>query len=75
MILPSHKAWNKKVSTIVREIIGGVSAVSAVIGIITFVQRQNRPTESIQANRRMTVTPFDADVPEATWDTGIMTEQ
>ena len=58
-----------------RGIIGGVSAVSAVIRIITFVQQQNRPTESIQANRRMTVISFDADVPEATWDTGIMTEQ
>jgi len=86
--LPSHGTRNKKVGKIVGGIIGGVAAIFAVIGIVTFVQRQrrkskwNRPrsifsssTDSIQAGLGMTVTPFDSNFPEATQETGMTTEQ
>ncbi len=81
--LSSHGTRNK-VGAIVGGIIGGAAAICAVIGIVTFVQRQhrrkskwNRPrsifssTDSIQAG---VVTPFYPDFPESTQDTGITTE-
>ena len=79
--MPSHGTRNK-VGEIVGGIIGSFAAIFAVIGIVTFVQRQrrwkskwNRPrsifsTDSIQAGPGMIVTPFDPNYPE-----GITTEQ
>jgi hypothetical protein len=79
----------RNIGAIVGCIIGGAGAVFAVIGIVTFVQRQrgrkprwSRPksilgllTDSIQAAPRMMVTHFDPNVPEATPNSGITTEQ
>lgn len=80
---------SKKVGAIVGSIIGGITAIFAVIGIVVFARRQRRwnpkrnrlrsilyfSTDSIQAGRRMIVTPFDPNLPEATHDTGITTQQ
>ncbi|KAF8497613.1 hypothetical protein F5888DRAFT_1699443, partial [Russula emetica] len=84
---PSHRTRNKNVGAIVGGIIGGVAAIFAVIGIVSYVQRQRRrkpkpnrpepivsfPTDSIQANPRITVT--HPNFSEATRDSGITTEQ
>ena len=74
--MPSHGTHG----VIVGGIIGGVAAIFAIIGILTFVQRHhqrkskwNRPrsifsssTDSIQAGPGMIVTPFDQNFPVAT---------
>lgn len=71
---PSHIIRNKKVGAIVGGIIGGVAAVFAVIGIVIFVRR-NKPTNTIQADPMVVVTPFVQDCLEAAQDTGITTDQ
>jgi hypothetical protein len=71
--------------TIVGGTIGGVAAIFAVVGIVTFVQRRRRwrgsrprsilSADSVDAGPQVIATPFDPDSFDANRDSGISAEQ
>jgi len=80
--LPSPKKQNRNMGAIVGGTIVGVAAIFAVIGVVTFVQRQRRrrrfrPTSvlSTGAGPRMIVSHFDPNSFDANQDSGILAEQ
>jgi hypothetical protein len=83
--LPSPKKTNRNVGAIVGDIIGGIAAIFAVIGIVTFVQRRRKwrrskpgsilSTDSVDAGPQMIVSPFDPNSFDANQDSGLSAEQ
>jgi hypothetical protein len=83
--LSSPKKQNRNIGAIVGGSIGGVAAIFAVIGIVTFVQRRRRwrrsgprsilSTDSVDAGPQIIVTPFDPDSFYENRYSGISAEQ
>jgi hypothetical protein len=83
--LPSPKKQNRNMGAIVVGTIGGVVAIFAVIGIVTFVQRRRRwrrsrpgsifSTDFVDAGPQILVSPYDANSFDANQDLGFSAEQ